>query len=68
MDKKIVGYGATSKIIITDCVVSTQNILIVFLIQQEKIGKFTPGTHIPIIDMSDFKKYKKTMFICLPGS
>ncbi len=61
MDKKIVGYGATSKstTILNYCGINSKHINCIFDTTKEKVGKFTPGTHIPIVNMKDFNKYNK---------
>ena len=41
------------------CGINSKHIDCIFDTTKEKIGKFTPGTHIPIVNMSDFKKYNK---------
>ena len=61
MNKKIVGYGATSKstTILNYCKIDSNQIDCIFDTTKEKINKFTPGTHIPIKDMKDFNLCKK---------
>jgi methylation protein EvaC len=59
--KKIVGYAATSKstTILNYCGINQDQIDCIFDTTKEKIGKFTPGTHIPIYDMKRFQSAKK---------
>ena len=54
---KICGYGATSKstTILNFCKINKEMIDCIFDTTKEKIGKFTPGTHIPILDYNQFK-------------
>ena len=54
---KICGYGATSKstTILNYCKINSKNIDCIFDTTKDKIGKFTPGTHIPIVDYKLFK-------------
>ena len=60
---KICGYGATSKstTILNYCKLNSKFIDCIFDTTPDKIGKFSPGTHIPILDYKKFKKsnYKK---------
>ena len=54
---KICGYGATSKstTILNFCKINKKMVDCIFDTTKEKIGKFTPGTHIPILDYNQFK-------------
>ncbi len=56
-DKSICGYAATSKstTILNYCNIGTQYIDYICDTTKEKIGKFSPGKHIPIKDMDYFK-------------
>ena len=56
--KKICGYAATSKstTILNYCNINSETINYICDTTNAKIGKFTPGTHIPIVDMSYFYK------------
>ena len=56
--KSIAGYAATSKALrLLIIVVSLQKSLIAFMIRRQlKVGKFSPGAHIPIVDHAEFKK------------
>ena len=60
---KICGYGATSKstTILNYCKINSNIIDCIFDTTKDKIGKFSPGMHIPIRDYKYFKKskYKK---------
>ena len=55
---KICGYGATSKstTILNYCKIDHNFIDCIFDTTKDKIGKFSPGMHIPIIDYKLFKK------------
>ena len=55
---KICGYGATSKstTILNYCNIDHKIIDCIFDVTPEKIGKYTPLTHIPIFDYKLFKK------------
>ena len=56
--KKICGYAATSKstTILNYCNIDSSIINFICDTTKEKIGKFSPGTHIPIVSMSHFHK------------
>jgi len=56
--KKIAGYAATSKstTILNYCNIDKKFINYICDTTPEKIGKFSPGMHIPIVSMDYFKK------------
>ena len=55
---KIAGYAATSKstTILNYCKIGTNYIDFICDTTKEKIGKYSPGMHIPIVNMNYFKK------------
>ncbi len=55
-DKKICGYAATSKstTILNYCQINNSQIDYICDTTHEKIGKYSPGTHIPIVAMDHF--------------
>ena len=55
---KIAGYGATSKstTILNYCGIDYKDINYICDTTPKKIGKYSPGTHIPIVSMSHFYK------------
>ena len=56
-NKKIcVGATAKSTTVLNYCNISTNLIDCIFDTSKEKINKFSPGMHIPIISMDKFKK------------
>jgi len=57
-EKKICGYAATSKstTVLNYCNINTNIIDFICDTTQEKIGKYSPGTHIPIVPISHFHK------------
>ena len=64
--EKIFGYGATSKstTILNYCNINNKMIDCIFDTTKDKIGKLTPGTHIPVIDYKYFKNKKcKNIFL-----
>ena len=54
--KNIAGYAATSKstTILNYCGINHKHIDFICDTTKNKIGKYTPGTHIPIVDMKHF--------------
>ena len=56
--KKIAGYAATSKstTILNYCKIGPKIIDYICDTTPEKIGRYSPGTHIPIVSMNYFKK------------
>ena len=56
--KKIVGYAATSKstTILNYCGINEKIIEYICDTTKEKIGKFSPGMHIPIVSIDHFRK------------
>lgn len=57
-NKKIAGYAATSKstTILNYCKIDANYIDYICDTTPEKIGKFSPGMHIPIVSIDHFKK------------
>ena len=55
---KICGYGATSKstTILNYCKIGPNIIDVIFDTTKDKINKFTPGMHIPVVDYKYFKE------------
>jgi len=60
LNKSICGYAATSKstTILNYCNIDNKIIDYICDTTKEKIGKFSPGMHIPIVDMDYFYKNK----------
>ncbi len=58
--KKICGYAATSKstTVLNYCKIGTEFIEFICDTTKEKIGKYSPGMHIPIVSMDHFYKQK----------
>ena len=56
--KRIVGYAATSKstTILNYCGIGPETIEYICDTTKEKIGKFSPGMHIPIVSVNEFRK------------
>ena len=65
-NKSIAGYAATSKstTILNYCKISNKDIDFICDTTPEKIGKYSPGTHIPIVSMDYFyKKLPDSVFL-----
>jgi methylation protein EvaC len=58
LDYKIAGYAATSKstTVLNYCNIGHNLIDFICDTTPEKIGKYSPGTHIPIVDVTHFHK------------
>jgi methylation protein EvaC len=56
--KRIVGYAATSKstTILNYCKIGPEMIEYICDTTKEKIGKYSPGMHIPIVSVDQFRK------------
>lgn len=56
--KRIVGYAATSKstTILNYCGIGPETIEYICDTTKEKVGKFSPGMHIPIVSVDEFRK------------
>ena len=56
--KSICGYAASAKssTVLNFCKINNQHVKFIVDSTKEKIGKFTPGTHIPIVSVSYFRK------------
>ena len=57
-NKKICGYAATAKstTVLNYCKIGNNLIDYICDTTKEKIGKFSPGAHIPIVSMSHFEQ------------
>ena len=56
--KRICGYAATSKstTVLNYCEIDNKNIEFICDTTKEKIGKYSPGKHIPIVSVEHFRK------------
>lgn len=66
--KTIFGYGASTKgnVLLQFCEFTTNEIQYIAEVNEEKYGKMTPGSNIPIISEEDAKKLKPDYFLVLP--
>lgn len=67
-NKKIIGYGASTKgnVLLQFCRFTTKQIPFIAEVNENKFGAFTPGTHIPIISEAEARKMKPDYFLVLP--
>ena len=68
MKKKIIGYGASTKgnVILQYCKFNQENFKFIADVNKDKRNKFTPGSHIKIIDEKEIKKIKPDYMVVLP--
>jgi hypothetical protein len=66
--KKVYGYGASTKgnVLLQFCEFTSEEIPFIAEVNQEKFGKYTPGTHIKIISEEEAKINKPDYFLVLP--
>lgn len=66
--KKIFGYGASTKgnVMLQYCGFTEKEIPFIAEVNEEKFGKYTPGTKIPIISETDAEKLMPDYYLVLP--
>jgi hypothetical protein len=66
--KKVLAYGASTKgnVVLQLCGFTSKDILAIAEVNEEKFGRVTPGTHIPIISEAEAKAMKPDYFLVLP--
>lgn len=66
-NEKIVGYGASGRAntLLNYCGIDTKILDCIVDESPERYGKFTPGTHIPIVNPDYFRRDKKVKFALL---
>lgn len=67
-NQKVAGYGASTKgnVILQFCQLNSSDIFGIAEINEDKFGKFTPGSKIPILSEKDIKKEKPDYMLVLP--
>ena len=67
-DKKIAGYGASTKgnVILQFCQFKAKDIYGIAEINEDKFGKYTPGSNIPISSEEDIKSSNPDYMLILP--
>ena len=66
--KKIFGYGASTKgnVTLQFCGFTAADIPVIAEVNEEKFGRVTPGTHIPIVSEKEARAMKPDYFLVLP--
>ena len=66
--KKVFGYGASTKgnVLLQFCNLTTEQIPYIAEVNEEKFGKYTPGTNIPIISEDEARRMKPDYFLVFP--
>ncbi|WP_028203332.1 class I SAM-dependent methyltransferase [Paraburkholderia nodosa] len=66
--KKVLGYGASTKgnVVLQFCGLTAADIPAIAEVNEEKFGRVTPGTHIPIISEAKARAMKPDYFLVLP--
>ncbi len=66
--KKILGYGASTKgnVLLQFCGFDQDDIPAIAEVNQEKFGRFTPGTHIPIVSEDEALAMQPDYYLVLP--
>ena len=66
--KKVLGYGASTKgnVTLQFCGLTAAEIPAIAEVNEEKFGRVTPGTHIPIISEKEARALKPDYFLVLP--
>ncbi len=66
--KRVLGYGASTKgnVVLQFCGLTASEIPAIAEVNQEKFGRVTPGTHIPIISEKEARAMKPDYFLVLP--
>lgn len=66
--KKVFGYGASTKgnVTLQFCGFTSADIPVIAEVNQEKFGRVTPGTHIPIVSEAEARAMKPDYFLVLP--
>jgi len=66
--KKVYGYGASTKgnVVLQFCGLTADDIPAIAEVNEEKFGRVTPGTHIPIISEKEARAENPDYFLVLP--
>jgi len=66
--KKVFGYGASTKgnVTLQFCGFTAADIPVIAEVNEEKFGRVTPGTHIPIVSELEARAMKPDYFLVLP--
>lgn len=66
--KRVMGYGASTKgnVVLQFCGLTAAEIPAIAEVNEEKFGRVTPGTHIPIISEKEARAMNPDYFLVLP--
>ncbi|HKY37063.1 MAG TPA: class I SAM-dependent methyltransferase [Polyangiaceae bacterium] len=66
--KKILGYGASTKgnVLLQFCGLTPEELPAIAEVNEDKFGRITPGTHIPIISEAEARAMNPDFFLVLP--
>ena len=66
--QKVLGYGASTKgnVVLQFCGLGPDDIPAIAEVNPDKFGRFTPGSHIPIVSEAEARAMKPDYFLVLP--
>jgi NDP-4-keto-2,6-dideoxyhexose 3-C-methyltransferase len=66
--RTVCGYGASTKgnVLLQYCGITTRDVRCIAEVNEDKFGRFTPGTHIPIVSEAEARRMKPDYFLVLP--
>ena len=66
--KKVLGYGASTKgnVLLQFCGFTPEDLPAIAEVNEDKFGRVTPGTHIPIVSETDARAMNPDYFLVLP--
>jgi len=66
--KKVLGYGASTKgnVLLQFCELTARDIPAIAEVNEDKFGRVTPGTHIPIVPEAEARAAHADYFLVLP--
>ena len=66
--KKVLGYGASTKgnVVLQFCGLTPADIPAIAEVNEEKFGRVTPGSHIPIVSETEARAMEPDYFLVLP--
>lgn len=66
--KKVIGYGASTKgnVMLQYCGITEEHISCIAEVNENKFGRVTPGTHIPIVSEADARAQKPDYLMVFP--
>jgi hypothetical protein len=66
--KRVLGYGASTKgnVVLQFCGITSKEIAAIADVNPDKLGSFTPGTHIPIISEAEARAMAPDYFLVMP--